>query len=142
MVKLLDAGIIYPIFDSTWMSHVHVAPNQGGMIVVKSENNESIPTRTITWWRVCIDYRKLNEATWKDHFPLLFIDQMLERLNGHEFYYFLGSYLGYNQIPIALRTNERSPLLVLMTHLHIGECLLDNAMFQLPFKDASRDFYG
>ncbi|GJX15003.1 hypothetical protein Tco_0206761 [Tanacetum coccineum] len=55
--KLLDAGLIYPISDSPWVSPVH-------------------------WWRVCIDYRKLNEATRKDHFPLLFMDQMLERLAG------------------------------------------------------------
>ncbi|XP_073309913.1 uncharacterized protein [Primulina huaijiensis] len=68
------------------------AMKEGGITVVKNENNELIPTRTVTGWRVCIDYRKLNDATRKDHFPLSFIDQMLERLAGHSFYCFLDSY--------------------------------------------------
>nr|GEY74914.1 reverse transcriptase domain-containing protein [Tanacetum cinerariifolium] len=54
-----------------------------------NEENELIPTRLVIGWRVCIDYQKLNEATRKDHFPLPFIDQMLERLAGNEYYCFL-----------------------------------------------------
>ncbi|GJY02521.1 hypothetical protein Tco_0360673 [Tanacetum coccineum] len=69
--KLLDAGLIYPISDSPWVSPVHCVPKKGGMTVVKNEENELVPTRLVTGWRVCIDYRKLNEATCKDHFPLL-----------------------------------------------------------------------
>lgn len=80
---------------------MQVVPKKGGITVVKNENNELIPTRTVTGWRVCIDYRKLNDATRKDHFPLPFIDQMLERLSGHSFYCFLDGYSGYMQIPIA-----------------------------------------
>lgn len=53
--------------------------------MVTNEWNELIPTRTITGWRVCIDYRRLNDATRKDHFPFLFIGEMLERLSGHIF---------------------------------------------------------
>lgn len=93
-VKLLDAGIIYPIFDSVCISLIQVVPKKGGMTVVKNKNNELIPTKTITGWRVCIDYKKLNYATRKDHFPLSVIDQMLERLVGHYFYYFLNRYSG------------------------------------------------
>ncbi|GJT68386.1 reverse transcriptase domain-containing protein [Tanacetum coccineum] len=78
--KLLDAGLIYPISDSPWVSPVHCVPKKGGMTVVTNEENELVPTRLVTGWRVCIDYRKLNEATCKDHFPLPFMDQMLERL--------------------------------------------------------------
>ncbi|XP_073019377.1 uncharacterized protein [Primulina eburnea] len=89
VIKLLDAGIIYPISDSRWVSPVQVVPKKGGITVVKNDNNELIPTRTVTGWRVCIDYRKLNDATRKDHFPLPFIDQMFERLAGHSFYCFL-----------------------------------------------------
>ncbi|GKE96497.1 hypothetical protein Tco_1581352, partial [Tanacetum coccineum] len=87
--KLLDAGLIYPISDSPWVSPVHCVPKKGGMTVVTNDENELVPTRLVTGWRVCIDYRKLNEATRKDHFPLPFMDQMLERLTGNEFYCFL-----------------------------------------------------
>ncbi|KAJ9567940.1 hypothetical protein OSB04_003906 [Centaurea solstitialis] len=73
VMKLLDAGIIYSISDSPWTSPVQVVPKKGGVTVVKNEKNELIPTRTVTGWRVCIDYRKLNNATRKDHFPLPFI---------------------------------------------------------------------
>nr|GEY10826.1 reverse transcriptase domain-containing protein [Tanacetum cinerariifolium] len=62
---------------------------KGGFTVVESKENELIPTRLVTGWRVCIDYQKLNEATRKDHFPLPFMDQMLERLAGNEYYCFL-----------------------------------------------------
>ncbi|GJX62526.1 hypothetical protein Tco_0295426 [Tanacetum coccineum] len=61
---------------------VQVFPKKGGITVVANEENELILTRFVTGWRVCIDYRKLNEATRKDHFPLPFMDQMLERLAG------------------------------------------------------------
>nr|GEY98391.1 RNA-directed DNA polymerase homolog [Tanacetum cinerariifolium] len=78
-----------------------VVPKKGGMTVVKNEKNEFIPERAVTGWRVCIDYHKLNGATQKDHFPLPFIDQMLERLTRHEYYCILDGFLGYFQIPIA-----------------------------------------
>jgi hypothetical protein len=65
------------------------------MTIIRNEKNELIPQRTIIGWRLCIDYRKLNKATQKDHFPLLFIDEMLERLANHSFYY-LDGYSGYH----------------------------------------------
>ncbi|XP_060965353.1 uncharacterized protein LOC133034312 [Cannabis sativa] len=71
------------------------------MTVIKNEKNELIPTRTVTGWRICIYYRKLNKATRKDHFPLPFIDQMLDWLTGQEYYYFLYGEFGYHQIAIA-----------------------------------------
>jgi len=101
VLKLLDAGMIYPISDSSWVSHVPVVPKKGGMTVMANEKNELIPTRTVTGWRMCIDYRRLNTATRKDHFPLPFMDQMIERLVGQAFYYFLDGYSGYNQIVVA-----------------------------------------
>jgi hypothetical protein len=96
VLKLLDVGIIYPISDSQWVSLVQVVPKKGGITVVKNEDEELIPTRITTGWRVCIDYRRLKKVTRKDHFPLPFIDQMLERLSGHSYYCFLDGYSGYN----------------------------------------------
>nr|GEY04291.1 retrovirus-related Pol polyprotein from transposon 17.6 [Tanacetum cinerariifolium] len=92
--KLLDAELIYPISDSPWVSPIHCVPKKGGFTVVKNEENELIPTRLVTGWQVCIDYRKLNEATRKDHFPLPFMDQMLERLAENEYYCFLDGFSG------------------------------------------------
>nr|GEU76177.1 reverse transcriptase domain-containing protein [Tanacetum cinerariifolium] len=106
--KLLDAVLIYPISDSPWVSSVHCVPKKGSFTIVKNEENELIPTRLVTGWRVCIDYRKLNEATRKDHFPLPFMDQMLERLAGNEYYCFLDGFSGYFQILIDPRDQEKT----------------------------------
>ncbi|GKD11983.1 hypothetical protein Tco_1196390 [Tanacetum coccineum] len=106
--KLLDAGLIYPISDSPWVNPVHYVPKKRGMTVVTNDENELVPTRLVTGWRVCIDYRKLNEATRKDHFPLPFMYQMLERLARNEYYCFLDGFLGYFQIPIVPKDQEKT----------------------------------
>ena len=108
VLKWLNAGFIYAISDSPWVSPVHVVPKNGGFIVIRNERNELIPIRTVTGWRVCIDYRKLNTATRKDHFPLPFIDQMLDRLAGHPHFCFLDGYSGYDQIAIAPEDQEKT----------------------------------
>ena len=108
VLKLLDVGVIYSIANSKWVNPTQVVPNKFGVTVVENENNELIPTRVTSSWRVCIDYRKLNAGTRKDHFPLPFVDQMLERVTGHEFYCFLNGYSGYNQIEIALEDQEKT----------------------------------
>ena len=107
VLKWLDTEVIYPISDSAWVSPVQVVPKNGGTTVIRIENNTLLPSRIITGWRICIDYRKLNKATRKDHFPLSFLDQMLDRLAGHEYYYFLDEYSGYNQIAIAPEDQEK-----------------------------------
>nr|GEX49589.1 DNA-directed DNA polymerase [Tanacetum cinerariifolium] len=106
--KLLNAGLIYPISDSPWVSPVHCVLKKGGMTVVTNDKNELLPTRLVTGWRVCIDYQKLNEATQKDHFPLPFMDQMLERLAGNKYYCFLDGFSGYFQIPIDPKDQEKT----------------------------------
>ncbi|GJY14167.1 reverse transcriptase domain-containing protein [Tanacetum coccineum] len=108
VIKLLDARLIYPISDSPWVSPIHCVPKKGGMTVVENEDNELIPTRLVTGWCVCIDYRNLNDATRKDHFPLPFIDQMLERLAGNEYYCFLDGFSRYFQIPINPQDQEKT----------------------------------
>ncbi|XP_050369085.1 uncharacterized protein LOC126787211 [Argentina anserina] len=108
IIKLFDNGIIYSISDSKWVSPIQVVPKKGGMTVVKNDKGEMVPQRIANTWRVCVDYRKLNAATRKDHFPLPFIDQMLERLAGQAFYCFLDGYSGYNQVPIAPEDQEKT----------------------------------
>nr|GEX45454.1 reverse transcriptase domain-containing protein [Tanacetum cinerariifolium] len=83
-------------------------PVKGWFTVVENEDNELIPTHLVTGWRVCIDYRKLNEATRKDHFPLPFMDQMLERLAGNQYYCFLDGFSGYFQIPIDPKDQKKT----------------------------------
>ena len=85
MLKLLDVGIIYPIIDSKWVSPTQVVLEKSRITVVKNENNELIPTRVTIGWCMCIDYRKLNAVTRKDHFPLPFLDQVLERVAAHDY---------------------------------------------------------
>lgn len=79
VLKLLEVGIIYPISDNKWVSSVQVVPKKSGLAIVKNEQNELIPTRIASGWCMCIDYRKLNAATRKDHFPLPFLDQVLDK---------------------------------------------------------------
>ena len=108
VLKLLQADIIYPISDSTWVSPTQMVPKKSGVTTVKNEKGEELSTRLTTGWRVCIDYRRLNEVTRKDHFPLPFIDQLLERVSGHPFYCFLDGYSGYFQIEIAPEDQEKT----------------------------------
>ncbi|KAL6310864.1 hypothetical protein AAG906_027303 [Vitis piasezkii] len=106
--RLLQAGIIYPISDSPWVSPTQVVPKKSGITVVQNEKGEEVATRLTSGWRVCIDYRKLNVVTRNDHFPLPFIDQVLERVSGHPFYYFLDGYSRYFQIEIDVEDQEKT----------------------------------
>jgi hypothetical protein len=106
VVKLLNAGIIYPISDSKWTSPTQVVSKKFGLTVVENAAGKLIPQRTTIGWRVCIDCRKLNSHTRKDHFPLPFIDQILERLPGQSYYCFLDGYSGCNQVAIDPQDQE------------------------------------
>ncbi|XP_050909288.1 uncharacterized protein LOC127123071 [Lathyrus oleraceus] len=108
VTKLLQAGIIYPISYGKWVSPMQVVPKKSGLTAVKNEKNELVPTRIQNSWRVCIDYRRLNQATRNDHFPLSFIDQMLEQLAGEPHYCFLDDFSGYFQIHIAPEDQEKT----------------------------------
>ena len=95
ILKLLELGIVYHIADSRWVSLVHCVPKKGGISVVPNDKNELTPQRIVTGYRMVIDFRKLNKATRKDHYPLPFIDQMLERLSKHTYFCFLDGYSGF-----------------------------------------------
>ncbi|RDX78501.1 hypothetical protein CR513_41219, partial [Mucuna pruriens] len=115
VTKLLVVEIIYPISDNQWVSLVQVVPKKSGMIVLKNWHEEL---------RVCIDYRKLNQATHKDHFPLHFIDQVLERLAGKSHYCFLDGFSGYMQIHITQVDQHKTTFTFHLVHsLTLGCCL-------------------
>ena len=88
--KLLDARFIYPISNSEW-----VPP----LVLVPKKNCK---------WRICVHYRELNKATKKDHFPFLFIDQVLDGLAGKKFFSFLDVFSRYNQIQISLEDQDKT----------------------------------
>jgi len=115
---------------------VQVVPKKGGMTVVQNDKNELIPQRTFTRWRMCIDYRKLNKATKKDHFPLPFIDEMLEvwPIN-----------LSFVSLMVIQDITRSLSTLMIKAKLHLNvpvelmliiECLLDYVMHSLLFRDA------
>ena len=83
---MIRCRVIYPISDSSWVSLVQLVSKKRGTKVVKNENNELLPIRIVTEWRICNDYRKMNKVTKKDQFLLSFIDQMMDRLAGNEYF--------------------------------------------------------
>ena len=140
VLKLLQAGIIYPISDSTWVSPTQAVPNKMGVTTVHNEEGEEIPTCLTTGWRVCIDYRRLNEVTWKDHFTLPFMDQLLERISSYPFYCFLDGYLGYFQIDIAADDQEKTTFTCPFGTYAYGGCLLAFVMPLPHFNDVCLAF--
>ena len=108
ILKLLEAGIIYLVADRQWVSPVHCVPKKGGITIVPNDKDELIPQRIITGYRMVIDFCKLNKATKKDHYPLPFIDQMLERLSKHTHFCFLDGYSDFSQIPVSKEDQEKT----------------------------------
>nr|GEY88131.1 reverse transcriptase domain-containing protein [Tanacetum cinerariifolium] len=140
VLKLLDAGLIYPISDSPWVIPVHCVPKKGGFTVVENEDNELILTRLVTGWRVCIDYHKLNEATLKDHFPLSFMDQMLERLARNQYYCFLDGFLVISKFSLIRKIMRKPHSPAHTERLLIAACLLGYAMHQARFRVFENSF--
>ena len=102
------AGIIYPVADSQWVSHVHCVPKKGGITILPNDKDELIPQRIFTGYRMVIDFRKINKAAKKDHYPLPFIDQMLERLSKHANFCFLDGYSSFSQIPVSANDQSKT----------------------------------
>lgn len=101
VIKWLDAGIMYPKSDSIWVSPTHCVPKKGGIKFLTNQKNEFTPSKNNDGWRICMDYRKLNDATRKENYAVHFIDQTLEKLSCQEYNCFMDGYLGYNQIVIT-----------------------------------------
>src|SRR4051812_7925561 len=141
VLKLLAAGIIYPIADSKWVSPVHCVPKKGGMTVVTNDKNELIPQRTIIGYRMCIDSRKLNKATRKDHYPLPFIDQMLQRLSKNTQFCYLDGFLASPRFMLTPRIRRRPLLRVLKVLMLIGVCLLVCVMHLLLFRGVCLQYF-
>ncbi|KAK9098415.1 hypothetical protein Syun_025460 [Stephania yunnanensis] len=136
ILKLLDAGMIYPISRQRSGSvPIRWFPRKRGSQVVTNSRGELVPTRVQNGWRVCIDYRKLNASTRKDHFPLPFIDQMLERLAARSHYCCLDGYSGFHQIPVAPEDQEKTTFTCPFgTFAYLRACLLGRAMHLLLFR--------
>ena len=113
ILMLLEAGIIYSVADSQWVSLVHCVPKKGGINVVPNDKNELTPQRIVIGYRMVMDIRKLNKATKMDHYPFPYIDQMLERLSKHTHYCFLDGFSGFSQIPVSKEDQEKPLLLAL-----------------------------
>jgi hypothetical protein len=93
-------GAIYPICDSKWVIPNHCVPKQGSLIIIRNDEDEVIPFKTITGYKMCIDFRKLNNDTIKNHKPLPFIERILERLTNNSYFYLLDDYSSYSQIVV------------------------------------------
>ncbi|GJX40994.1 reverse transcriptase domain-containing protein [Tanacetum coccineum] len=140
--KLLDAGLIYPISDSPWVSPVHCVPKKGGITVVKNDDNDLIPTRLVTGWRVCIDYRKLNEATRKDQFSITLhgLKGLRLRRTQRKHNTIVSSMASrvIFRFPLTRRTKKRQHSIFPKRNtelLPIAACLLGYAMHQARFND-------
>ena len=124
VLKLLQAGIIYPISDSTWVSPTQVVPKKSGITMVHNEKGEEITTRLTTGWRVCINYRRLNEVTRKDHFPIPFKDQLLERFMATPFIVSWMVIQDISKLRSLQRIKKRQLSPVHLALMHTGGCPL------------------
>ena len=89
IICLLDAGVIYSILDCKWASPIHCIPKKGGVSLVTNENNDLVPTRAVIGYGMCVDFRKLNKWTKKDHYSLPFINEILQRLANNSYFCYL-----------------------------------------------------
>jgi len=136
VIKLLEAGIIYPISDSEWVSTVQVVPKKGGMTVIKNERDELISTKTVTGWCMCIDYRELNKATRKDHSPFLLLIRCWKGWPDISFSVtWMGIQVSFRFLSIRVIRKRRCSRALMVPSLIVG-CHLDYVTPLPPFSDA------
>lgn len=143
VVKMLEVEMIYPISDSAWVSHVQVVPKKGGMEVIRNKKKKLIPTRTVTGWRMCIDYSRLNQATRKDHFPSPFMDQMLERecMVRNFITFWMDIQVTIKSLSIR-KTTRKLLLQALLVSFLIEECILGYLMHRKTFNGVCKRFFS
>ncbi|KAK8596680.1 hypothetical protein V6N12_065160 [Hibiscus sabdariffa] len=117
--RLLDDDFIYPISDSKWVSPIHVVPEKTGVTIVENSEGELVPIRVQNGWRVCIDYRKLNSLTRNDHFPVPFIDQMIERLAGKSHYCCLDGFSSFFPNPSSVGRPREDDVYMPLRNFHL-----------------------
>ncbi|MCO5609287.1 hypothetical protein L7F22_063513 [Adiantum nelumboides] len=92
--KLIKCGVIYPIEHSKWVSPIVIVPKKNGKL------------------RLCVDLKKVNATTRRDHYPLPYSEHVLERVASKQAYSFLDGYFGYNQIIIALENQAKTAFII------------------------------
>ena len=108
VIRLLESGVIYPISDSKWVNPVHSIPKYGGITTIQNDKDEVLPTRTITEYKICVDFRKLNNITIKEHQPLPFMEQIIDRITSNSYYCLLDAYSGFSEIQIHSEDQEKT----------------------------------
>lgn len=136
IIKWLNACIIYLIFYSVWVSLIQCVSQKGGMIIFENEKNELIRSRVVTGWRICMNYIKLTKVTRNDHFRLSFIDKMLDRLSGKEFYCFLMATQATVKFNSPLRSREEKIHMFIWNIFLQKNSILDCVMLQQHSKGA------
>nr|GEZ14011.1 reverse transcriptase domain-containing protein [Tanacetum cinerariifolium] len=126
-----------------WVSPIHCVPKKGGMTVIKKDENELVPTRLVTDWRLCIDYRKLNEATRKDHFPLPFMDQ-IKPVREHFYPKEINETFPLESLNKVAHKDPSTPWFADLANYHAGNFIIKGMTSQQKqkfFKDARHYFW-
>ena len=100
--------MIYPISDSKLVNPVHSIPKHGGITTIQNDKDEVLPSRTITEYKMCVDFRKLNKITIKEHQPLPFMEQIIDRITSNSYYCILDANSGFSQIQIHPEDQEKT----------------------------------
>ena len=100
IAEMLEQGVIVPS-SSPWVSPVVIVAKKGPKDIQNPKD-----------WRLCIDYRRLNDVTVKDQYPLPRCDESLEYLSGNKYFSALDLVSGYYQVPMSAESAEKTAFAV------------------------------